>query len=301
MNEFWSSFGQARDKARRSHYKCLCPGCEKNAINSHLVQQHPFLESIAEDGKLYQIKDNEVNPLSGDFSDSKELTLSIRQVLSMPLFCSQHDNDLFKSIESGFVDLANPATPLLFSLRGLAGQRFLESKRQVFYQTTGYEGELFDLQREYSEFVIKGFDCTLSMLLNDLQNQTYQEYIFEVVDLPYLPVCGSDVLTDDDGMANAYYNGDKNIRPLDILYMTLLPFAEKKKLKLIMGYHKKYVVESQRRFFEKVLKEKDLQTVLQVIYRMKNWCCSPSLFEGTDFATLYEVNRAEIILGEGEL
>lgn len=300
MNEFWSSFGQARDKARRSHYKCLCPGCEKNAINSHLIQQHPFLESISEDGKLYQIKDNDINPLSGDFSDSKEQTLSIRQVLSMPLFCSQHDNDLFKSIESGFVDLAKLETFLLFSLRGLAGQRFLESKRQVFYQTTGFECELFDLQREYSDYVINRFDKTLELLLQDIQNQSFDDYQFCVIDLPYMPICGSDVVTDDDGMAVAYYEGDKKEGPLDILYLTLLPFAEKKELKLIVGYHKKHVVEMQKSFFKQVIEKHDAHITLQTIYRMKNWCCSPSLFAGTDFATIYEINRAEIILGKNE-
>lgn len=72
MDEFLNRFGHARDKARRFHYKCLCPGCKKNAINSHLVQQHTFLESVAEEGKVYQIKDNEIDPSSGDFSDSRD-------------------------------------------------------------------------------------------------------------------------------------------------------------------------------------------------------------------------------------
>lgn len=300
MQGFWQSFGEARDKARKNHYKCLFPGCGRNAINSHLIQQHPYLESIAENGKLYQIKDNEVNPQSGDFSDSKEQLLSIRQVLSMPLFCSQHDNDLFKPIESGSPDLSSKETCLLFSLRGLASQRFLESKRLVFYKTTGYDGDLFDEQREYSEFIIKRFDCTLSLLLNDIQNRSFDNYAFEVIDLPYAPVCGSDVFVDDDGMAWSYYDGNKEVKPLDTLYMTLLPFAKENELKLIIVYHKQYVVKQQKWFFEHAMKKKDAKTVLQTIYRMKNWCCSPSLFEGTNFATLYETNRVTIIMGDGK-
>lgn len=296
MQAFWQTFGEARDKARKNHYKCLFPGCGRNAINSHLVQQHPFLESIAENGKLYQIKDNEINPLSGDFSDSKEQSLSIRQVLSMPLFCSQHDNDLFKPIESGSPDLNSMETYLLCSLRGLASQRFLESKRLFFYQNTGYNGDLYDEQREYSEFIIKRFDCTLSQLLIDIKKRSYEDYVFEVVDLPYAPICGSDVFVDDDGMAWSFYNGNKDVKPLDTLYMTLLPFAEVKKLKLIIGYHKRYVVKQQILFFEQVLKKRNVNILLQTIFRMKNWCCSPSLFEGTNFATIYEIKRAEIIL-----
>ena len=76
MEEFFNSLGNARNKARKFHYKCLFPNCSRNAINSHLIQQHPYLESIAEDGYLYQIKDNEIDPRSGDSSDSKEQILS---------------------------------------------------------------------------------------------------------------------------------------------------------------------------------------------------------------------------------
>ena len=86
MKEFLKTLGDAKTKARKYKYQCLCPGCQMKSINSHLVQQHPYLESIAENGKLYQII----------------------------------DNDLFKSIESGSMDLNSVKTFLLFSFRGEA-------------------------------------------------------------------------------------------------------------------------------------------------------------------------------------
>ena len=299
MTSWLDSFGEARDKARRTHYKCLCPNCSKNAINSHLVQQHPFLESIAEEGFLYQIKDNEIDPRSGDFSDSKGLRLSIRQVLSFPLFCSEHDNSLFKSIETENVDFNSPQTFVLFSLRGLAGQRYLEEKRRVLYQNTVFTGFMLDDQRDYSKHVIDRFDCTLQVMYNDYLNQTFGDYVFSVIKFPYLPICGSDTAVDENEMTEAYSNGNKTERPLNALFLTLLPFAGKKELMLIIGYHKKYVSERQKRFYKHVQEHKDTKTVLQIIYRMKNWCCSPSLFEGTGFATEYEVNRIKIVMEQG--
>jgi len=299
MEEFFNSLGNARNKARKFHYKCLCPNCSRNAINSHLIQQHPYLESIAEDGYLYQIKDNEIDPRSGDFSDSKEQILSIRQVLSMPLFCSEHDNGLFKPIESGDTDFNSVNTFLLFSLRGLASQRYLEEKRQVHYQNTGFEGEPFDVQREYSKYVIDRFDRTLDMLMNDIAEKSYADYLFNAIDLPWMPVCGSDAVVDEDEMVESYYNGNLHIRAINTLYMTLLPLKEERVLKLIIGYHKSYVGKRQKKFYQHVCSSPKAESILQCIFRMKNWCGSPSYFKGTGFADVYEAKRIEIIMENG--
>lgn len=47
--QFLKSLGDAKNKARKHSYKCLGPGCQNNSINSHLVQQHPYIDSIAEE------------------------------------------------------------------------------------------------------------------------------------------------------------------------------------------------------------------------------------------------------------
>ena len=246
MGDFWGSFGKARDRARKNHYKCLYPGCSKITCDCHLIQQHPFVASIAEDGRVYQIKDNEINPMSGDFSDLKENLLPVKQALILPLFCSEHDNALFKDIEYGDIDFKSANTFLLFSYRGLAGQRFLEEKRQMFYQNTGFDGWAFDLQRDYSKHVIERFDCTLNQILQDIQNQSYSEYEFCAIDFPYMPFCGSDAIVDEDEMAYSYDGGNREIRPINTLFVTLLPMAERNILKVIIGYHKDYVGAKQK-------------------------------------------------------
>lgn len=299
MEEFLNRFGNARDKARRFHYKCLCPGCKKNAINSHLVQQHPFLESVAEEGKVYQIKDNEIDPRSGDFSDSREQILSIRHVLSMPLFCSEHDNNLFKPIESREIGYDSAQTFLLFSLRALASQRYLEEKRQVLYQNSGFEGEAFVVQRDYSKHILDRFDSTIGLLYGDVASLVYDDYVFQMVDLPYMPVCGSDAIVDENEMVEAYSGGNMAVKPLNVLYITLLPIKDDQVVKVIIGYHKRYVGQRQKQFYQQVGTDNSKKMLLELIFRMKNWCSSPSLFVGTGFADIYEAKRIAIVMEEG--
>ena len=299
MNEILKSLGNAKDKARKHTYRCLCPGCQNKSINSHLVQQHPYLESIAEEGLLYQIIDEETHPLTAGFNDYKEVLRSTPRTLSMPLFCSHHDNELFKSIESGSLDLKSVNTFLLFSFRALASQRYLEEKRNILYQNTGFDGKPFKFQTAYSSHIIARFDSTLKLLYDDIFSGHLEEYVFKVATLPYIPVCGSDVAVDDDEMSYSYCNGNRTIRPLDGLYMTLLPSVTKDFLHAILGYHSKHVSEGQMIFFNRVLDESTNKTAYELLYRMKNWCAAPSLFKNSGFAEDYSCRRVEIVLGQG--
>lgn len=299
IKQFLQSLGDAKNKARKYRYRCLCPDCQNKSINSHLVQQHPYLESIAEDGLLYQIIDNDIHPLAGDFNDYKEEVRSISKTLSMPLFCAHHDNDLFKSIESGSVDLKSVKTFLLFSFRALASQRYLEERRNVQYKNNGLEAELFFTQRDYSSHAIARFDSTLKLLHDDIVGSRFDDYVFTLVDLPYMPVCGSDVAVDDDEMGNSYCNGDRTIRPIDGLYITLLPSINKDCLYALVGYHSKHVSARQREFFNSLFNDTKDATILELIYLMKNWCASPSLFAETDFAEHYYCRRVELVFQYG--
>ena len=299
MKQFLKSLGDAKNKARKHGYKCLCPGCHNKSINSHLVQQHPYLESIAEDGLLYQIIDNDIHPLSGDWNDFKEEVRSIQKTLSMPLFCAHHDNDLFKAIECDSMDLKSVKTFLLFSFRALASQRYLEEKRCVQYKNTGFDAEPFCTQQDYSSHTISRFDSTLKLLYDDIVGGRFDDYIFKVVALPYMPVCGSDVAVDEDEMGNSYCDGDRTIRPIDGLYFTLLPSVDKDFLYALVGYHSKYVSARQMDFFNSLIGDTQIATILELIYRMKNWCAAPSLFADTNFAEHYYCRRVELVFQYG--
>ena len=299
MNEILKSLGNAKDKARKHTYRCLCPGCQNKSINSHLVQQHPYLESIAEEGLLYQIIDEETHPLTAGFNDYKEVLRSIPKTLSMPLFCAHHDNELFKSIESGSLDLKSVSTFILFSFRALASQRYLEERRNVQYRNTCFEGETFYVQKEYSSHIIARFDSSLELLYNDIMSNRFDDYVFKAVTLPYIPVCGSDVAVNEDEMCNSYNNGDRTIRPIDCLYFSLLPSVNKECLYALVGYHSKHVSARQMDFFNSLVDDTTYDTILELIYRMKNWCAAPSLFTDTEFAEEHYCRRLEIVMLDG--
>ena len=89
------------------------------------------------------------------------------------------------------------------------------------------------------------------------------------------------------------------MRPLDGLYMTLLPSVTKDFLHAILGYHSKHVSEGKMIFFNRILDESTNKTAYELLYRMKNWCAAPSLFKNSGFAEDYSCRRVEIVLGQG--
>jgi hypothetical protein len=65
--------------------------------------------------------------------------------------------------------------------------------------------------------------------------------------------------------------------------LTLLPIKEKDVLRVIVGYHKDYVGVKQMAFYEKTVKSPKPDTFVQLIFRLKNWCCSPSVVKDMIF------------------
>ncbi len=68
-NEFSDSLVKAWKYARSYPYICCCPDCKNKAIKSHLLQQHPILESICDEkNRLLQMVDNDIDPRSGKWN-----------------------------------------------------------------------------------------------------------------------------------------------------------------------------------------------------------------------------------------
>ena len=91
---------RAWNYAKSYKYKCCCPKCNEEAIRSHLLQQHPILESICdENNSLLQMVDNFNDPRSGDWNFYSRRKVGISNALQYKLFCKKHDNSLFKELE----------------------------------------------------------------------------------------------------------------------------------------------------------------------------------------------------------
>ena len=100
FNEFSDNLVKAWKYAKSYPYDCCCPGCMEKAIKSHLLQQHPILESICDEkNSLLQMVDNDIDPRSGNWSFYSKREVGITNALQYKLFCKKHDNSLFKGIE----------------------------------------------------------------------------------------------------------------------------------------------------------------------------------------------------------
>lgn len=95
--------------------------CEQMAINSHLLQRHGILDNIIENGHVYEIKRKDF--FKWDQNGPVEFKrIGLNQALSLPLFCSKHDNELFRPIEQHIPDCSDYNTQLLFSYRAICAE-----------------------------------------------------------------------------------------------------------------------------------------------------------------------------------
>lgn len=83
-------------KARNKSYSCFFPGCRKKAISSHSQSKSSSLKSIQENG-LVVIKDFSAFPKD---PMPKWEEIGLIKVSTFPGFCSIHDDNLFKEVDS---------------------------------------------------------------------------------------------------------------------------------------------------------------------------------------------------------
>ena len=108
------------DKLERSlvkrKWKCMCPNCNENAINSHLLQRNGILNHVAENGHLYEMRGQNVYTLRYTDVLMEPQKVGVNHAISFPLFCGKHDSSLFKPIEGNRIDFDDYQTQLFFHI-----------------------------------------------------------------------------------------------------------------------------------------------------------------------------------------
>lgn len=92
---------------------CVIPSCSAVAINSHLFQKQRVLREIAERGRVYV---STVDSFEREVR-VKFVSKSIGKSVTVPLLCSEHDESIFKDIESGEIDFENQRHHILLAYR----------------------------------------------------------------------------------------------------------------------------------------------------------------------------------------
>lgn len=156
------TFGKVQKRLGRMEYKCLIPGCNQTAINSHSQQKEGQLRAIARDGNVYALERNLYRALKGSEERSSILYLSLvglKKASTFPGFCSSHDTELFVPIEKIELNINDPEQAYCFFLRAMTYEYSQKRKMVAWMEMLMKEARanslpLFD--KEYVELFTKG-------------------------------------------------------------------------------------------------------------------------------------------------
>jgi hypothetical protein len=103
----WRAF----EKASLNRFSCLFPGCREKPVSCHLVPENALRSSYGGHCTEYRMEDG---------SGLRFVRRGIGDAGCLPVFCSRHDNDLFKPIDP--MKLSSPTQEqfFLFALKAVA-------------------------------------------------------------------------------------------------------------------------------------------------------------------------------------
>ena len=287
-----------KEMAYARKVKCAYRNCPCDAINSHLLQKGRWLKDIAEDGKVLQMSDDQLQSLiDGDEKGNIYSLLSINKALSLPIFCQQHDQKLFKEFEVKDLELTNEVHFLKLSYRAFCATLAQEKRRNIFYELNPTvnpicSGELFDEQKRYSDFVVGVFADYMDDMFSHVKSNNASDYLFQVVRTDRFPICLSDVIIKEDDLLQCYLNQHQPYR-LYPIFVHAIPYENESVL--IMGYNKR---ECNRRIEEQIKRWVNTTDKAKVIsewmVKTNNWCVTPSSFGNDPEAVCESIFRRKV-------
>lgn len=303
----------ARKTSERHEYKCCIPGCNNKTLkHSHIVPQCVLKEHLCNaDHKLMQFTIDKINPMSfcntGEIPLEKLETLGIDDAMSMPIFCSEHDNGLFEVYEKN----ANAIIPddthfqILQSLRAIGALRHKEEELLFQNRSKGrkddfYQGEIYEEEKKDCEYLIRRYDATITTLYDAITNNDFSSFEFTCIELDHLGLAVCDAIINEKDLEKHIYN-DNYSKPLKVLYIHLLPKGEHSYF--IVGYDKRFISNKEiallKKWTEKLKKKTDLTTLFDILcHCSNNWCISPDcdkrIIEG--LSSYYSGNRMKTLL-----
>lgn len=313
----FQQFAEKLDAARRAsnkyNYTCCIPDCEIIALrHSHIVSQCVLKKYICNaKHELIQCQIDEVHPMNtvttGELTLETFVTLGIEKAMSMPLFCSIHDNGLFGEYERNSDAIMPKALrfQVLQSMRAICAlrhcaerllvQNHAKAKSDDFYDANFYEEE-----KKYCEYQLRRYDANIALLYEAVCKDDFASFEFVCLELDYLNLAICDALVDNVDLEKHCYD-DSCAKPLKVLYIHLLPKGNHSYLALL--YDKRYVADSQKVLLKKWadgLNEKtDIRTIYDIIcHCSNNWCISPDCDEKIidGLSRNYSIHRMETIM-----
>ncbi|OAV45073.1 hypothetical protein [Lewinella sp. 4G2] len=271
-------------KNKKKKRKCLAPECYATAINSHLLQKKGILSQLQKDGKISVLGHNSFFSLKNFL---KIETVGLNAAMSLNLFCSYHDDDLFSEVEKRDFNEYEYQTQLLFSYRSVCCEL---RKKQIQFENTSEvcrNERMTQLSNEdaLNNMIVlsTGFQMGIRDLLifksaleRDLYYDEEDSFQFYTYTFNKLGVCCSAFFSPTN-----IYTDPIQFDPFDGIIVNVFPHNNK--TTIIIGYHKSFnspwITDYCNKFGH--MTELDFEYAISnlLIKRCETWAMSPYLLQ----------------------
>ncbi len=279
-----NEFGKIFERAKHSNWTCIEYGCKDAAINSHLLQRNGILNYVAEDGKVVMPC---IKSIFG-YKDSESLIefkkIGLKEALSLDVFCSQHDTNLFKEIEGGCIDYDNYRHCALFCYRSLCAEIRMKEIEIEKYKLL-LNSDILNDNISYGKMMILAQQEAMMeigkmeneqyryWLYEDLHNHT-ESFVFKAFDIPIKGLFAS--------AASSMFMTEKEYKSPDLMDLLLIQIIpQKENSRIMFGYHKQHANKNYEPYIEKWrnVKKEDIGFMLTgMLIQLLHWGMAPSLF-----------------------
>lgn len=292
VNAFSNHLVAAWKYSKTYPYRCCCPDCNKRAIKSHLLQQHPILESICDEKySILQMVDNRMDPRSGNWNFYNRHNVGISEAMQYKLFCKEHDNNLYKDLEKRNSVPQSKRDCLLLAFRSACAVRHQEEQRLHIYGKQRVYSEMAVEWENVSCLFIQRMDGVVNNLWEAINGEGDNYYLFRMIAMPKNDIVASDCMIDEADLEKHIMDNDYSV-PLNCLFINLIPNDDR--LLLLLGCDTRYDKEGE---YQKIIHgfptgdvhfDYHLGTLKGILLKCNNWCCSPKLYNDNDWRAFFD-------------
>lgn len=268
-------------------WRCVIEGCECKAIRSHLLQQHGILDQVAEDGFLVETRVEDFFKWRKDIPPFTFKKISIKNAISLPLFCNTHDTGLFTEIEQSKPDFDLYKHQLLFCLRSAYAElRKKERSLEVYNRydrsvNLDYDRETLSCQIKGTSLAIKDITEYIKFVTDEIANPN-DSFSFYHYEYPVLKVYASGFFSYEKDIEDRYREMEQNQwRIWDAGFVHIIPFEGK--THILFGLHNSHTSNHLKEYMESWnnLKWNELGYYLTELFgaRIESWGMGVSLYD----------------------
>lgn len=280
--EFQKIYAGISKNLNNKKWKCIINNCNNHSINSHLLQQNGILNLISEDNHLIEVK--AIDSFKWDESNSP-LTfrrISVKQALSLNLFCNKHDTEIFKYAETLPLDFNDYLTQILFTYRIICAEiRKKEYNIEIHHRLLNSNTLYGSLPVDNFENFIQGSKRGIEDLrvykekIEKELNGSVKEFEFKVLKYPLIKVyCSAGF--------NIYETYETPLEEIPLKYVFIHVIPSEDSLNVILGYNKnmvkKSIVDYVNSWVGLSIRELELRLTDLFATRVENWGLSPVIY-----------------------